>query len=152
MTHEVEQIGNLAFEVIGRVTKPLLSMKHQPLLYVKILSEPAESDIVIGETRGKEKMKVAEVVNLLTGEESLLICSTVVLSTFEKLKGDNPDAPVSIVGRCFKLKSGDIKEGKKYRTVDIYEIREASPSPVTPTPVTVPTPAPEPAVGKQHKK
>lgn len=103
--------------VKSRVTKPLVSMAHIQEFFCKVLSEMRESDMEL-ETSGKKgKAQVIDVIDLSTGDEAILICNTIMQSSFAKLEG-------GIVGRCFLLKAGGIKEGKKYRQIDVYEIDE----------------------------
>lgn len=117
------KVGEMEFEVEHRLTVPLLSLKHKPELYVKMMSVPRETDIEIteGTSRSanskKEPMKIADVIDLTTGEEGLLICPAILQSTFAKL-GEG------LVGKCFMLKAGDIVAGKKYRAIDVFQIKE----------------------------
>lgn len=121
-----------------RITKALLSLKHQPVLYVQFQGEPADSDIQI-ETPGgrnsdkpKEPIKIAPVIDLTTGEEALLICSAVIVSNLNKYAKEKG----SYVGKKFKLEEGGIKKDKRYRVVNMFELTPKPPAapPVNETP------------------
>lgn len=131
----MKQIGG--FTVKSAVTKPLFSLKHQPTLAVKITAAIMETDISFSEVQNTtQKPRVVECINLETGEEGMLIASAVVESSLMRNYADG-----SYVGKCFLFQAGTIKEGKKYRTVQVYEIEEpaADPQPTGAAPIHSPS-------------
>jgi hypothetical protein len=75
-------------------------------------------DITTG--MGKEadnKPTLVKVLNLDTNEIGLLIANSIIKSTFEAVEG-------GYVGKVFQLRAGDIRDGKKYRDIDIVLMEE----------------------------
>ena len=107
------------FTVKNRLTKPLISMAHTQEFYGKILGAITESDIKVEGARGDNKMQLCDAVDLQTGEAVQLICSAIMVSSLNKLYHDD-----TYIGKCFAFVAGTIREGKKYRNIDIYEIEE----------------------------
>lgn len=99
-----------------RLTVPLVSMAHTPILVCLVKGEPVTMHITTGV--GKEKSAdptVVPIVNLDTGEDGLLICNTIILSAFSKIEG-------GVTGKYFSLRSSGIRDGKAYRDIDIVEM------------------------------
>lgn len=99
-----------------RLTVPLVSMAHTPILVCLVEGEPVTMHITTGV--GKEKSAdptVVPILNLDTGEDGLLICNTIILSAFSKIEG-------GVTGKYFSLRSSGIRDGKAYRDIDIVEM------------------------------
>lgn len=56
-----------------------------------------------------------DVIDLMRGEEFMLICNTVLASALRRVEGP-------ITGRYFAIKCGAIVAGKTYRKVDVMEV------------------------------
>ena len=110
----------MRFREKQRLTLPVFSLAHTPIMVIKILSEPHEADFII-EVAGKKDSKptVIECLNLDTDERGLLIVNAIMASAF--LKAQPP-----LTGRYFKLTSRNIREGKKYRDIDVVELEPES--------------------------
>jgi hypothetical protein len=61
-------------------------------------------------------------INQDNGEECMLICNAIIESAFER-------CTPPLKGRFFELQIGDIRAGKRYRDVDIYELEPQSADP-----------------------
>lgn len=108
------------FKAAQRLTIPLFSLSHTPLMLVEVKAEMYEADMSIGEVSEKAgKPTVCLVLNLDTEMEGLLICNEIVKSTFMRV-------PDGYVGKVFRLEAGQIRDGKKYRDIDIVLMEEES--------------------------
>lgn len=108
------------FTILRRLTKPILSMAHLKELAVELITEPYEAHIALPTRKeGAGPTKVVDVVNLETGEEGMLILGSLISSAFQR-------AGSPLKGRFFALRSGTIREGKRYRDVDVVELRPAA--------------------------
>jgi hypothetical protein len=99
-----------------RLTLPVFSLAHTPIMIIKALEDPHEADFVV-EIEGKKDSKptILTVLNVDTNEVGHLICNTIMLSAFQR-------SGYPLTGKYFKLTGGDIREGKRYRTVDVMEM------------------------------
>lgn len=101
-----------------RLTIPLLSMAHLKILTCEVLGEMYTADIVLGIGKEAEgKPTVVKVFDLDTESEGLLICNEIIKSAFIK-------ATDGYVGKFFQLRSGEIRDGKRYRDIDIVLMEE----------------------------
>ena len=98
-----------------KLTVGFISMAHLKVLYCKVLSPMVESEVEFTNATEKTHPQVCMVVDLESGEESYLICSAIICSVFLKY-GD------SLVGHEFEIAQAPKIEGKKYRSLDLYEI------------------------------
>lgn len=106
------------FRPVKRLTLPLFSMAHLKILTCEVLEGFYEAEISTG--LGKEataKPYVCKVCNLDTDEQGLLIANAIIRSAFEGVEG-------GYVGKVFQLRSGEIRDGKKYRDIDIVLMQE----------------------------
>lgn len=67
---------------------------------------------------GKATVYCVDVVNVLTGEEYMLACNTVLASALQR-------AGTPLAGRYFAIRCGEIVAGKRYRRVDVVELERA---------------------------
>lgn len=105
------------FSVSRRLTRPMISIGRKGMLAVAIMSEMYERDIpVAGKTELGQKTTLVEVTDLETGEESTLICNALIKSALER-------AVAPIAGRFFAMRAGEIRDGKRYRDVDVVELQ-----------------------------
>lgn len=111
----------LNFKVKKNLTLPLIKLQLDVPVYIKFLTE-----MYVGkEVKGKgEKAKMepailADVINLITGEESQIIINSVVKANLTEHE-DYRDG--KYVGKCFMLVKHDKREGKQYNDFSIQEI------------------------------
>jgi hypothetical protein len=91
-------------------------MAHLPLLMCKILGEPYQDEKITA--AGKDQMLapvVVRVLNLDTSEEALLVVNAIIASAFTR-------AVPPLTGRYFQFRSSGIRDGKKYRDIDVCEM------------------------------
>lgn len=101
---------------LKRLTMPLFSMSHTPMMVCLMLGEIKEAEFII-DIPGKpdSKPQVIHCLNADDGIEGLLIVNAIMASA---LKRDGKP----LTGRAFKFVAHDIREGKKYRDVEVIEI------------------------------
>jgi hypothetical protein len=106
------------FTVKKTLTKNLFSIAHSKQLIIKCTSEIYEQKLpAAGRVKQEETdTKLIDIVNLETGDEGALICNTLIVKAFENAGG-------TLTGRVFGIREGGIKEGKKYRSVDMVELQ-----------------------------
>lgn len=106
-------------KVIGTLTKSLFSIAHSKNLMVKVVSETYTQKLPnAGRAKAEETdTTMIDVINLETGEEGALICNALIVKAFETAKPP-------LIGRMFAIREGGIREGKKYRSIDMVEIAE----------------------------
>lgn len=128
-------IGKMEFEIVKNVTKPFFVVPEDGTpMYLKFLTPFVLDDTIQVRTRTtknedgtekkKEPLKVADVVNLQTGEEGRIIGNSVMISELEKCYPEQGYA-----SRYFQITQGAMKTGKtnKYRTFKIVEIKLREP-------------------------
>lgn len=64
---------------------------------------------------GKANAWTLDAFNVMTGEEFMLACNTVLASALRR-------AGEPLTGRYFAIRVGEIKPGKRYRTVEVVEV------------------------------
>ena len=106
------------------ITLPTFSFKKRTEAYVKCMSEiylgqeldEVKSD---GTIEKKAPAHLMKIIDLETTTPCEMIVPTLLLSTFtEKLDND-------YVGRCFEIiVSAQPREGKRYKEVQVFEIKE----------------------------
>jgi len=104
-----------------RLTIPLISMAHLPLLVARILSDPYQDEKITA--LGKDSAiapTVVKIFNLDTQEEALLVVNVLIASAFER-------AGKPLVGRLFRFVGGEVRDGKRYRDIDVCEMEEFDP-------------------------
>lgn len=107
-----------SFRPAKKLTIPLFSLSHTPIMLIEVLGEMYEAEMSIGEASDKAgKPTVCLVLNLDTDSEGLLICNEIVKSSFIKVEG-------GYVNKVFRLEAGSIREGKRYRDIDITLMEE----------------------------
>lgn len=91
-------------------------MAHTIRLVVEVLEEPKEAEFIV-ELPGKKDSKptVIKVRNLDTGEIGLLIVNAIIGSALQRV--EKP-----LIGKYFQFSARDIREGKKYRDIDVVEM------------------------------
>ncbi len=113
----MERKDVLGYHRVSRLTQPLISMAHKSLLICKVLEVPYLASFTVGTGETSGCPTVCKIIDLETGEEGLLICNAIILSSFANY-GD------ALPGKIFELTSLGIAEGKAYRAVDIYELTD----------------------------
>ncbi|MDR5730671.1 MAG: hypothetical protein RB191_24945 [Terriglobia bacterium] len=99
--------------VARKLNTRLISLAHVKLLTCQVLGEMYEADMQLGNFGDAEgKPTVCRVADLDAGDEGLLICNEIIKSSLLKVEG-------GYVGQYFQLRAGDIREGKRYRDIDI---------------------------------
>lgn len=110
----VQPTGQVSFKIKKRLTVPIISMAHTEQLFVEILND-IETRVIEGFGKGERGgVELLRIKNLQDNQEYDLVVSAVIKSTLQTA-GD-------YVGKKYLFKAGLIREGKKYRTVDIYEL------------------------------
>jgi hypothetical protein len=106
------------FSVKKTLTKNLFSIAHSRQLIIKCTSEIYEQKLPVSGRAKQEDTdtKLVDIVNMETGDEGALICNALIVKAFETAGG-------SLTGRVFGIREGGIKEGKKYRSVDMVELQ-----------------------------
>lgn len=89
---------------------------------------------------GKAMTTCVDIVNVHTGEEFMLACNTVLASALRRAtvgklvddglmtsntEGGQLVRPISLVGRFFAMRCGEVEAGKRYRRVDVIELEPA---------------------------
>ncbi len=97
------------------LTKTIVSMNHVKEFYCTILEDHHPLEVEGLKSKDGNFPEVYPVVNLETGEEALLLAGAVMLNTFEAYGDD-------IIGLSFELRPLPRIEGKKYNSVQIWEI------------------------------
>ncbi|MDR3449955.1 MAG: hypothetical protein P4M15_09485 [Alphaproteobacteria bacterium] len=131
----VVRLGDGAYEIAGYVTRRVLSQRDNIPVYVVFETAAADSAVQAAPAgRGSEaKMgaaRVADVINLETGEPAVLIMNKVLESELERFTGGTIDDPNGgYVGRAFAIKSEkDTKDAdgrdRRYRVYTIFELRK----------------------------
>lgn len=106
------------FRAKQRLTLPLLSIAHTPIMMVQVIEAMYLADITVGVGKeAEQKPTVCKVLSLDTETEGLLICNKIIQSALEKVEG-------GYVGKVFSLRGQDIRDGKRYRDVDIVLMEE----------------------------
>jgi hypothetical protein len=72
----------------------------------------------VGAGNGKSDAVAVPIIDLLQKVDYLLICNSLIVSAFQR-------AGTPLAGRYFAIRSGEIKAGKRYRSVDIVELQLA---------------------------
>lgn len=99
-----------------QLTIPLISMAHLPLLLCEALSEPYQDEqIAVMGTDNKSIPTVIKIRDLDDNEVKLLVVNTIIASAFQR-------AIPPLTGRFFLLKGGTIREGKRYRDINVTEM------------------------------
>ena len=55
--------------------------------------------------------------DVVTNDQYLLICNSLIVSALRR-------AGAPLAGKFFAMKSGEIKAGKRYRQVEVYELEQ----------------------------
>lgn len=119
----IELAPGITATVTKQVTRPVYKQTTDGIMYILIEGEIRIGNPIQGFTReGEAKMApahVADIVNIETGEECIMIFNTVLRTEFDKNYPDH-----SYIGKTFAVKPGGMKEGsrQKYRTYQILEI------------------------------
>ena len=99
-----------------RLTKPILSITQATTYTVKIVGEMYKKSLPVAGKVGTEvETTMIDVVNMDRNEECSLICNAIIESAFHRCEPP-------LVGRYFEIHIGEIRAGKRYRDVDIYEL------------------------------
>jgi hypothetical protein len=88
----------------------------------RILGEPYQDEKITA--AGKDQMMtptVVKVLNLDTQSEALLVVNAIIASAFAR-------AIPPLTGRYFQFKSSGIRDGKKYRDIDVCEMEYEQPT------------------------
>lgn len=107
-----------AFNKTKQVTLPILKKQDDVPVYVKFIGEVFTGKEVKGNSANNAKMepaRIANVINLETGEEMQLIINTVLESI---LNENYPDQ--KYVGKCFEIIQYS-PSGKKYKNFRVSE-------------------------------
>jgi len=107
------------FRRVQQVTIPTLKVGTDTPIYVKVVSAMTLSTTTRKNTDGtlQTPATVMRVVNLESGEMAQVVCPSVLVSNL------NTHYPAeSYVGKSFEIIAHAAKDGKRYRTVDVYEI------------------------------
>jgi len=113
------------FERTQAITLKTFSFKKRTKAYIKCMStiykgkELEEKDPDTGEMKKKPAANLMKIIDLESGELVEMIVPTLLLSTFcEKLDG-------VYEGKCYEIVvSAQPAEGKRYKTVEVYEIAD----------------------------
>ncbi len=101
---------------VSQVTLPGLSFKDIQIVYVKMLGKIVKSERVKEDDDKKDIANVAKVLNLKDNKIYRLICPTLMVSSMN-------DEEENYVGKCYEVVvSAHPAPGKRYKTVDVYEI------------------------------
>lgn len=65
---------------------------------------------------GKADAMCIDVIDLLRGEEFVLVCNAILARSFQRAEGP-------LVGRYFAIQCGEVVAGKSYRKVDVVELQ-----------------------------
>lgn len=96
------------------LTPTLISLAHTTHLFVEILSE-VERHAMPGIARSEDgTVPVVRIRDLQSNERGTLLCTTVLLSVFERMG--------TITGQRLEIHSSDPRPGKNYRDVRVWEI------------------------------
>jgi len=104
------------FKVSRRLTRSLWALAHTRELAFQAQGEMYQAELAITSKVTADPLTwVLNVVNLETGEEGMLICSAVLRAALTR-----DSLPLN--GRYFAVRAGIIREGKRYRDVDLVEL------------------------------
>jgi hypothetical protein len=113
-------LGDGEYEIERRVTRTVISQKDGEPLFV-LFQEPAYTSDV-KQKKGNKDMdpaRCANVINLETGEEHILIMNTVLESELNKAYPDN-----GYVGRAYAITRSTPEQGEGDRRYKVYKIIE----------------------------
>lgn len=100
---------------VRKLTHSLISMAHRGDLVCFVVDEMHTMELPMAGQAGKvTAANVLTVIDESTGEEAILILNSVMKSALERAGG-------SLSQRRFHFKAGDIREGKRYRDVQVEE-------------------------------
>ena len=135
MANPTLQLGQLAFVKVRSVTRPVLTIDGSKPCYFKVQGAIHEAPLAEGQKRKKsadgQDMKspdIMHVVNLETGEDSTVVCNSVLRS---ELQSTYPSD--AYIGKCFAVEKTGTKRsanGTNYSTFTISEIEIQNPEPV----------------------
>lgn len=121
------QVGQLAFVKVRSVTRPVITIDGSKPVYFRVDGEIHEAPLTEGQKRKKApdgtEMKQPDIMfatNLETGEESTVVCKSVLKSELEKTYPN-----VGYVGKSFAVEMTGKKRsgtGMEYNTYQISEI------------------------------
>lgn len=109
----------MEFKKVKTLTLPLVKFSNTPT-FVEITSPIYTSEKIKGGTATQQAMeppKMAQCVNLETGEESVMMFGSVLLGEIEKHYPDN-----AYVGKSFSIIKRNVPEGKQYYLWQVEEI------------------------------
>ena len=98
-----------------RLTMPIFSCAHQDHLFIHVVGEIVETLMPGLSSDPTKPVKVMRVINLDTGEEGNLLVLSVLESTLNRQEG-------GYVGKDYEVVTGEVRDGKDYRDVDIYRL------------------------------
>lgn len=108
------------FRLKKKLTVSIVSIARQKELVMEARSEIREQPMpVAGLDNEHSSAYVIDGLNLMTGEEILLILNAVMLSALKRAGGE-------LTGRYFSFRAGEIKDGKRYRLVDVIELERVT--------------------------
>lgn len=109
----------ITFKEKKRVTLPVIKFEPGKPVFVKILGEMhlGKKTKGRGDKAQMEPATLAEVVDLNTGENGLIICATVLKSVLDENYPNN-----AYVGKGFKITKMEKREGRSYNEYDLVEL------------------------------
>jgi hypothetical protein len=130
---------NKRFRALKRLTRPVVAIGRVRQLALQCQSEMYERKMPLqGKGEVEQPTTVVDILDLETGEECLLICNALIKTAFERACGKLlPPPPAEagqeqallaprwespLTGRYFAMQSGEIRDGKRYRDIDIVEL------------------------------
>lgn len=112
------QIGETTYEVVQQVNVPILKHDTDQVIGIK-LEQPIRHETSKRNDGSAGTIAVARVTELGSGQLFNLVLNAITASEFERAYPDN-----SYVGKCFAIKKLGVVAGKRYKDVQIVEIRD----------------------------
>ena len=105
-----------SFKAGRKLTLDLVSISKLKEIIIGCQSELTVNSLPSKFTEsGKADAYTVDVANVLTGEEFMLVCNTVLASALRR-------AGEPLTGRYFAIRVGEIQNGKRYRSVEVVEV------------------------------
>ena len=109
--------GGFKFKKLAAITRQHIKMEADKPLYIKITAPMVQTEKHIKDKSDKEAPIVADCTNLLTGEESQIICPEVLKSELNKHFPEN-----AYINKCFEITKFEKESGKQYSKFTIVLI------------------------------
>jgi len=127
------------FSVKTRLTHAVVSIARRGTMAVQIRSEMYEREMpIIGKASQSNLTTLIDCFDLESGEEVTLICNALIKSALIRAMGEvkqrstadqldgvypTPQYTHPLIGRYFAMRSGTIRDDKRYRDVDVVELQ-----------------------------